>query len=530
MSIQQLTADFKNNWKEDLLSGFLVSLIALPLSLGIAGASGFPPIMGVLTAIVGGIVVSFFAGSQLTIKGPAAGLIVIVAGSVSELGKGDDILGWKLTLVAIVISGFIQILMGIGRVARLSSYFPVAAIHGMLAAIGIIIISKQILLAEGISPVLLKGKEPLELIEMIPEMAGRIEWHIATIGIVSLLIMFLWPQIQSKKARKIPPAVIVILASIILGRIFHLHDKTYLSLKPLVNPGSLELNFNAGFNFIDNSNIIILTKYIIMLSLIGTIESLLTGKAIDLMDPYKRKSDLNKDISAIGIGNMVSGLFGGLPMISEVARSSANISNGGRTRFANLFHGLSLLIMVLLLGPLVKTIPVAALSGLLIYVGFKLAHPKEFKNMKELGSDQLIVFLVTIITTLITDLLLGVSLGVLTKLIINFADGAKLKFLFKLDYEKQEYEDRIVFKAKSAALFTNWNYFNKHIAELPDTKEIIIDFSNSKLIDHTFLKSIYLLSDDYKRLDKKITLVFSDLHKGKSAHSLSKKLLIQPND
>lgn len=527
MPLKHLTADFKYNWKEDLLSGFLVSLIALPLSLGIAGASGFPPIMGVLTAITGGLLVSFFAGSEMTIKGPAAGLIVIVAGAVSELGKGDDILGWKLTLVTILISGFLQVIMGFGKVAKLSSYFPVAAIHGMLAAIGIIIMSKQILLAEGISPVLLKGKDPIELIEMIPASISRFEWRIAIIGLLCVLIMFAWPLISIKKIRRIPPALIALLVSIILAQFLHLDDKSFASLKPFVDPGTLSLDLNIGLDLINRTNIWIIMKYVIMLALIGTIESLLTVKAVDLMDPQKRKSNSNKDITAIGLGNMVSGLLGGLPMISEVARSSANISNGGKTRFANFFHGLSLLVMIILLIPVVKMIPVAALSGLLIYIGYKLANPSEFRYMKQLGSDQLIIYIVTIITTLMTDLLIGVGMGIIIKLIINFMDGAKLNYLFKLDYLVEEDDYKTTIKVRSAALFTNWNYFYKRLTLLTEEKKILIDFSQAEIIDHTFLRSIKILQDDYNRSQDKMSLIFSEKHKSKSSHPLSKKILIK---
>lgn len=515
----------KKYWKDDLLSGFLVSLIALPLSLGIAGASGFPPIMGVLSAIVGGLVVSFFAGSEMTIKGPAAGLIVIIAGGVSELGAGSDENGWRLTLVAVVLAGVLQMVMGFKKVAKLSNYFPIAAIHGMLAAIGIIIMSKQILLAEGISPVLLKGKEPLKLLEMIPLTLWRIEWHIATIGLVSVLIMFMWPFIKDEKIRKIPPALFVIIISIVLGKILHLENKSYSSLSPLINPGSLDFSINIGFHLLNSSNVLILLKYTIMLAIIGSIESLLTGKAIDLLDPLKRKSDLDKDTIAVGLGNIISGIIGGLPMISEVARSSANIANGGKTRWANFFHGFSLLLMVLILMPIIKMIPVAALSGLLIYVGFKLAHPSEFKHMMELGTDQLIIFLVTLISTLATDLLIGIGLGILTKIVINMIDGAKPPYFFKVKFDKIEQNNTIALCVKSVAMFTNWNYFYSIIKDLPAGKHIVVDFTNAKLVDHTFMKSIYQFCDDYNADKGKMELRFNDKHEPKSHHPLSKRVL-----
>lgn len=207
MSNNNIFTGFRQALKTDVLSGFLVSLIALPLCLGIAGASGFPPIMGVLTAIIGGIVVSLFMGSEPTIKGPAAGLIVIMYGAVDELTKvtNDPQLAWKLTAAIVVIAGLIQVLLGVLKVSKVVEFFPLSAVHGMLAAIGIIIISKQLHLAVGIAPSELKGKGPVELLELIPKSLGHMSKEIAIIGILSLVILFGWTFIKNKTLKRYPP-------------------------------------------------------------------------------------------------------------------------------------------------------------------------------------------------------------------------------------------------------------------------------------------------------------------------------------
>lgn len=273
--------------------------------------------MGVLTAIVGGIIVAFFAGSETTIKGPAAGLIVIVSGAVDEQGKGDMDLGWKLALGIIVVAGALQVLLGILKVAKLADFFPLAAVHGMLAAIGLINMSKQLHLAVGIAPAELKGKEPLELMAMVPHSLANIEWHVALIGLVSLVILFGMPDFKSKAIKKIPPALIVLIVSVLMGLGLHLseiHD--YDKIKPLANPGEFKLNLNVSFGALYDDLLPIFLKYLAMFTLIGSLESLLTGKAINLLDPFRRKLNLSKDLTAVGIGNITSGLLGGLPMIS----------------------------------------------------------------------------------------------------------------------------------------------------------------------------------------------------------------------
>lgn len=488
---------FIQNWKQDAFSGFLVSLIALPLSLGIAGASGFPPIMGVLTAIIGGLAVSFFSGSALTIKGPAAGLIVIVAGAVEALGQGDAVLGWKLTLGIVIIAGCIQILFGLLKVASLANFFPLSAVHGMLAAIGIIILSKQIHFALGIDPVLLKGKEPMELLMMIPESLAQLNPFITAIGLISVLILFTRPLIKNKIVKSIPAPLVILVLGIVLGQYFQLSRPEFSQLKPLVNPGNLSLQVPVDFSALWNHQSYIFFQYLFLFTIIGSVESLLTAKAIDLLDPWKRKARLNLDLLGVGIGNVLSGLLGGLPMISEVARSSANINNGGRTQWANAFHGLFLLIFVVILIPVIKLVPMATLAAMLIFIGVRLASLKTFMLCLKVGKEQLLVFTTTIIVILFTDLLIGILAGIILELFINFYLGQKLSTLFSPHFTfSKKYENQYLISLKGAYTFSNWIRFEKKINQLHNATLLELDVKEVHLIDHSFMENLEHLKDE----------------------------------
>lgn len=491
----------KENFSKDALSGFMVFLLALPLSLGIAKASDFPAIFGLVTAIIGGIIVSFFAGSRLTIKGPAAGLIVIASGAVTAFGGGE--IGWHLALGAIVVAGIVQMLFGIFKLGKLADFFPGAAIHGMLAAIGIIIMSKQIHVLLGIDPSHIKGKEPLELLAMIPESIMHENAHLAEIGIACLILLIVLSYIKHQKIKKIPAPLVVLAIAIPLGQALHIKTEGAISNFSLVKIGSILDSFKGGLINADfsglTSNISVFIQYVILFALIGSLESLLTAKAIDNLDPFKRKSDFNKDLIAVGIGNTIAGLLGGLPMISEVARSSANVGNGARTRWANFFHGLFLLLAVLFAVSFIEMIPNAALAAMLIFVGFKLAHPKEFVHMLHIGKSQFIIFTATVVVTLATDLLIGVGTGILLEIIVNLINGASISNLFKSNSTlTKQNEEGYTLTVNGGLMFTNILGFKKVFATLPQGKNITIDVSTAKIVDHTSILTLNSLVEDYK--------------------------------
>ncbi len=507
-------AGLKSHGLNDAVSGFIVFLLALPLSLGIAKASDFPPITGLLTAIIGGLVVSFLAGSRLTIKGPAAGLIVIVAGAVADFGGGET--GWHMALAAIVVAGVIQILFGVFKLGKLADVFPLSAIHGMLAAIGIIIIAKQIPVLLDINPALTKGKEPLELIAEIPHFITQLDPKATLIGVISLWVMLSWHTIGVKFLKAIPAPLVVLLIAIPAQLImdFQHTEPEYA----LVHIGNLleVIKVNVDFSAVAQTGLFI--KYVIMFALVGTLESLLTVKAVDMLDPYKRKSDGNKDLIAIGIGNTLAGIFGGLPMISEVARSSNNVSNGAKTRWANFFHGFFILVFVLFASRYIEMIPNTALAAMLITVGIKLAHPKEFIHIFRIGKEQLAIFLVTIFFTLYEDLLIGIAAGMLLKIIIHLANGASLKTLFKVPVSVSFDNGRYLVEIEKSAVFTNWIGIKNKLEAIPQGMDLTIDLSNTRLVDHSVMENLHHFEHDYVASGGQVTIVGLHEHKPLSGH------------
>lgn len=508
----------KENFTGDITSGFIVFLLALPLSLGIAQASGIPPIMGVISAIIGGVLISFITGCKLAIKGPAAGLIVIVAGAVTEFGGGID--GWKMAAGVMVVAGIVQILFGVIKMGKYVDFFPLSAIHGMLAAIGLIIIAKQIPVLLNTNPVLSKGEGPFELFYDIPKFITNLDPRASIIGAVSLVIMLGWPLVKHKLLSKIPAPLLVLIFAIPAG--MYMNFSTTEPDYTLVKVGSLIDSLAINVNFSGTSQIGVFIKYVIMFALVGSLESLLTVKAIDLLDPYKRKSDPNKDLIATGIGNTIAAFLGGYPMISEVARSSANIKNGGKTRWANFFHGVFLLVFVLIAYPLLEMIPNAALAAMLIAVGINLAHPKEFIHMFKIGKDQLAIFLTTIIVTLAEDLLIGITAGIVLKLIFHLVRGVRFKHLFKSVVETTKVEENITLTVYDSGLFSNFLGFKKHVAAIASGKNITIVFSDSvKVIDHSFLDDLYRFQYDYEQDGGKLFIVGLDRLTPLTTHKLS---------
>jgi MFS superfamily sulfate permease-like transporter len=485
-------AGLKENWRSDLQSGFLVFLIALPLCLGISVASGFPPSAGIITAIIGGVLVSRINGSYLTINGPAAGLIVVVLAAVQALGEGDALAGYRYTLAAIVVASVLQVLMGIFRMGQLSSFFPTSVVHGMLAAIGLIIIATQTHVMLGVTP------EPGSLfstIAQIPHGFLNMNMEIVLISFLGLLILIGWPLIKSR----IPAPVIVVLVGMLFAWHFDLGQVTSANGSRFLV--SISDNFSAGFYFPDFSKLfsVAFWEAALSISLVGSLESLLSVTAVDKLDPYKRSSDLDRDLTAVGIGNMVAGLMGGFPMIAEIVRSSDNINNGAKTGWANFFHGLFLLLFVVLFPRLINSIPLASLAALLVYTGYRLASPATFANVLDVGKDQLFIFVVTIIGVLATDLLIGVTLGIAVKLAIDLVRGVWLSNLFKIYFKIQHQDnDTLVVKLSGSALFSNFLPLKKTLAGLEPGKTIIFDFTDGYLIDHTVMEFIHNFMRHYE--------------------------------
>ena len=505
-------AGLVENWRSDAISGFLVFLIALPLCLGIAMASGFPPQAGLITAVVGGLLVSRISGSFVTINGPAAGLIVVIFESVHALGHGDAMAGYRLTLAAIVFASVGQILLGVFKAGKLSAFFPVSAVHGMLAAIGIIIMAKQFHVMLGVKP---DANTLFETIGAIPRSVLYMNPHVAAIGLLGLVILIIWALIKNPRLKMIPAPLIVVMIGMALAQYFnfdHAHDYAFMPGKAFppqhdfsVGPKFLVAvpdNFIKGFAFPDFSMVrsLVFWQQVLAICLVGSLESLLSAAAVDKLDPYKQVSNLNRDITAVGAGNLICGFIGGLPMIAEIVRSSANITNGAKTGWANFFHGLFLLVFLVAFPKIINEIPLASLAALLVFTGYRLASPKEFRKTLEVGWDALAVFVITIIGVLATDLLIGVSIGIVAEFLFHFRRSIQWGEVFSLHHNVVETEpDVLHVRISGAAFFANYLFLKGDLAALPPKKTIVFDLSEAASIDHTVMEYLHHFCEDYER-------------------------------
>lgn len=448
----------KADLKKNIISGFVIFLVALPLSIGISVASGAPPTAGVLAAIVGGIIGSLISGSYVTISGPAAGLIVVILDSVVGLGTGDVIRGFKLTLGAIVVAGLIQIAMGSLRLGTVALTVPINALHGMLASIGLTIMIKQIFVLEGINP---KQKSVFFQIFELPERWADNNGEILLIGLCCLATMILFNKFP--KINKVFPAA---LAAVTLGYIFSYIVDIERPHEVILFHQHYEVGPKYLLHIPENLKDYIITPLfdfarpefylsILTIALVASIESLLSTYAIDKLDPLKRVSDLNMDLISKGVCNTLLGLIGGLPVISEIVRSSANVSNGATTRWSNLMHGFFILIFAASFPFLLNKIPLTAFAAVLIFVGYKLANPKQLKTVYKCGKEQLAVFLVTLLVTLNTDLLIGILCGVLLEFSINAIKSKTLVALFKLTIKMQREGEIEILTISGPVVFTN---------------------------------------------------------------------------
>jgi len=431
------------HWKYDLLAGLQVAMMGIPLSLGIAIASGAPPVCGLISAIIAGFVFPFLGGAYITISGPAAGLAPALLAGMITLGNGDLAVGYPLLLVAIALVGVVQVILSIFNAGRFALFFPISVVEGMLMAIGMLIIIKQVpaFLGVIIPPI----KSIPKAIISIPEQVMALNPLICTIGAVALFLLFflsgILSRIQATWAKLVPVPMIVIvlggLASWIIGI-----DEKYLIHVPLnvFEHGIVFPSFAEAFTRTDlyGSFLVI----IITLVLIDGTESLATIQAIDKIDPFKRKSNPNVTLRAMGFSNTASSLLGGLTIIPGGLKSTVNMLAGGRTLWANFYYAIFQLIILLFAAALMNYVPKSALAGLLMWIGWKLCSPKVFKRIFSVGKEQIFIAVVNLVVTLWTsDLLEGMIAGVATKIVLLVKDvvraspgegvGAALKELFR---------------------------------------------------------------------------------------------------
>jgi MFS superfamily sulfate permease-like transporter len=498
----------------DLPAGLVVFLVALPLCVGIAIASGAPPFSGIISGIVGGLIVSWLSGSQLSVSGPAAGLTVILFNGIHKIGSYEGL------LTATIIAGVVQIILGYARAGIIGHYFPSSVIRGMLASIGLILIFKQIPTFLGIDTIFfgIEGfrlNDTYETFSKILHIIINMNFAPFIIGIISLILMLIWekPAIKNTKILKlIPGAFVAVFVSIGLNEILiRFYPSVAITGKQLVSLPTLnhlsELNthlISPDFSVLSNWNVWVVAFTI---SIIASIETLLSIEAADKLDPNKNITPTSRELKAQGVGNIISGLLGGIPMTAVIVRTSANISAGGRSKMSSFIHGLFLTVSILSIPNILNKIPLSTLAVVLIVIGFKLTKPALYNNQYQLGPEQFIPFITTIISVLLTDLLIGISIG----MILGVFFVLKANYLNPYSYEKIESDDHHIIKIRLSEQlsFINKASINKLLHELPEKSIVEINGEFVKYIDYDVLEEIYEFKSTAK--EKNISLTIKNI-------------------
>lgn len=504
--------------KNDLPAGIVVFLVAVPLCLGIAMASGAPLFSGIIAGIVGGIVVTLISGSQLGVSGPAAGLAVIVLQAIQSIGN------YEVFLSAVVLAGAIQLGLGFLKAGTIGYYFPTSVIKGMLAGIGVIIILKQIPHAFGYDSNFEGNVHYIEpdggtTFSALFNAFNYITPGAVIISVLSLAILILWDQVLTKKHKVfqlIQGPLVVVVLGIILNVVFRdFYPQLALGINHLVElpvadsfTGFLQQFTTPDFSRVLTYDVLFLGA---TLAIVASLETLLCLEATDKLDPYKRISPANRELVAQGVGNMVSGFIGGLPVTQVIVRSSANIQSGGRTKLASLIHGVLILVSVILLPSVLNMIPLASLAAILIIVGFKLAKPALFKSMYRSGWNQFLPFIVTIVAIVFTDLLTGIGIGMAVAIINVLRNNYKVShYLYKDKTEGARQQYYMVLAEEIS--FLNKGNILQTLRKLPDNVDLEIDFSKSAYVDPDVKEVI----EDFKEnaRGKNINLTIKEIEEG----------------
>lgn len=491
---------YKKHFAGDISAGLVVFLIAVPLCLGISLASGTSPFTGIIAGVIGGIVVGFVSGSSINVSGPAASVALVIASGIQTLGS------YEAVLMAVVLAGVFQLILGFIKAGTVAYFFPNAMIKGILASIGIILILKQIPHALGVDSVF-QGVESFwqndgrNTFSELIYVASHVHWGATIITIISLLILIIWETDTLKKYKFFkffPAALMVVIIGIFLNQIiFRNFEGFFLKEEHLVRlPIASDFTgFISFFNFPDFSTITNMSTVTIALSItfIASLESLLSTEAGDKLDPYKRRTSTNRELKAQGIGNIVSGLIGGLPVTAVIVRTSANVNARGRTKTATITHGILMLICVALIPGLLNMIPLASLAAVLFVVGFKLTSAKVIKSVYVQGKKQFLPFIITILVTIFTDLITGIMVG----------GGVAIFFILRDNYKNAYLHDKIVKEGETKTIITlaeETTFLNKadimlFLDHVPENHHLIIDGSKAKFIHPDIIDII----NDYQK-------------------------------
>lgn len=482
---------YLENLRQDIPASIGVFLVALPLCLGIALASGAPLFSGMIAGIIGGLVVSWASGSQLSVSGPAAGLTVIVFSAIETLG------GFGPFLMSVVLAGIIQIALGYARAGTIGAFFPSAVIKGMLSAIGLILIMKQIPHATGYDSSM-EGDESYMsdtagmVVHQMGEALRGISWGATLVTLGALCLLFLWeaPFIRRHTLLRMIPAPLL---AVIWGILFNawatrflpalaIDPKHLVTLPPLSSPLEFLQQFRLpDFSSLDNAAVY---KTAVILAVVASLETLLSIEAVDKLDPHKRVAPTNRELKAQGLGNLLSGMIGGLPITAVIVRSSANINFGGQTKVSSFLHGVLLLLAVLFLGSQLNTIPLSCLAAILLQTGYKLAKPSLFREQFAKGWNQFLPFAITIVAILVEDLLVGIAIGMAIGILFV------LKTNFHRSISLTSHGTSYLLRLNKDVSFLNKAYLRKLLASIADGAHVTIDGRRARFVDQDILETI----------------------------------------
>jgi MFS superfamily sulfate permease-like transporter len=525
---------YKQYWKQDLLAAVSVSLVAMPLALGIAIASGSPPISGFIAAIIGGVITTFIRGSHIAINGPANSLIVVILAANSLLSV-DGQNAFPFVLAAICVAGLLQVVIGILKLGRLGEVVPSSVMHGLLAGIGIIILVKQIHVGFGHQSM---ASSTIGSILEIPKSIFNLNPMITFITLVSLAIMMVYPRVKNKLFHYVPAPVWVLVFAI---PVVYIHRHWLVPFFDISSPSfqypkteliSLPSDVWSSIVFPDFGMIDTVNFWVVVFTIliVTTIETLVSTKAVDQLDPLRRKTNLNKDLRGMGISSALSGLLGGLPIVTVVVRSSVNVSNNGKTGLSNLFHGLIILLFLLGLQPLLEQVPLAALAAILIYTGYGLTSPSNFVAAYEKGEEQLLIMVFSVICVLLYGLLWGLFLGLMMTQLLQWVKSrmsikAFFQAIFRPRMQYKQLDDRYEIRLSGIFNFLNLLKLKSIIYQTPVGEKVEINMDNAILIDHSVMEFIDSYGKNYTRKGGHWIVTGLENHETASSHPHSMRIL-----
>ena len=516
-------AGLTENWRSDIGAALIVFMFSLPFCLSIAVAAQLPFVSGFITAIVGGLIISFLSGSCLTIKTPSLSLTPILIISIHTLGSGYLSTGYKYTFALIVVAGIIQAMLGLFRLGEWLNTIPETIVYGLLATLGFHIIIFQIHFLFGVQT------SSHHLIGVLAELPSTIlyesHWHLTVIGLSCLIGLFVLSSFKYRLASVLPTPLIIIFFGILLS--YYLDIRHNEGRDYLINVPYNYKDFLLSPNF-DKIHIWQSIELIFIIVLISSLESIVNIKAIDSLDFYRRRSNLNRELFAMGIGNAICGFLGGLPLISSFGHSSTNINSGAKTRWANFHNAILLLGFCLLAFSFIEQLPLATLAAINIYLAYSFISPKLFKDLKNIGNEQFAIFLITLISAALGGILIGFVVGYIAYILMFAWLNRSFKSLFKSTIKVVNYSDkRSKVMVRSIAVASNYINLKKQIEKIPPGGQIYLDFTKSKIVDYNFLELIYHHPYHFNNTEGSIELQGLEDHYALSKHPLSTRLILE---